>query len=59
MTQHKEEMDPEAAWNIVWNLDQNLRPWEELSIQEQLRWISYVRSGGYAAARAKAAIDVN
>lgn len=50
--------DPVGAWDVVWNLDQNLRPWDELSMEEQMRWATYVRSGGYAAARAKRAIDV-
>ena len=59
MTQLNEEIDPVKAWNIVWNLDETLRPWEDLHPRERKAWCLYVASGAYAAARAKVAIDVD
>lgn len=57
---HKKAMEesgvvtPKEAWDVVWNLDQELRPWDKLTPDERRRWRAYVNSGLYAEARKKA-----
>lgn len=51
-------IDPKEAWDTMWNLDNELRPWDKLSPDERRRWRAYVTSGLYEEARKKAEANV-